>query len=151
MKKLTPVLCVENIEACLPFWVEHLGFEKTMEVPEGDGLGFVCLVNGNVEVMLQSNASIEKDVPALAREPFRAALYIEVDDFEPIAAIAEKLDVVVPRRTTFYGATEIGVRDPAGNILPTTGHSTALARTCCRTAGTATNTLTIIAAACEIC
>ena len=36
MKKMTPVLLVEEVEPCLAVW-ERLGFEKTMEVPEGDG------------------------------------------------------------------------------------------------------------------
>jgi len=30
MKKLTPVLFVEAIEPCLPFWTERLGFTKTV-------------------------------------------------------------------------------------------------------------------------
>lgn len=41
MKKLTPVLAVDEIEPVLPFWIERLGFEKTVEVPQGDRLGFV--------------------------------------------------------------------------------------------------------------
>ena len=39
MKKLTPVFVVERIEPCLGFWTDRLDFEKTVEVPEGDGLG----------------------------------------------------------------------------------------------------------------
>ncbi len=58
MKKLTPVLMVEEIEPCLPFWVERLGFQKVTEVPEGDKLGFVILAKGNVQVMYQSRASL---------------------------------------------------------------------------------------------
>ena len=33
VKKITPVLFAEEIEPCLKFWVERLGFEKTIEVP----------------------------------------------------------------------------------------------------------------------
>ena len=36
MKKVTPVLYVEEIEPALPFWMDRLGFEKTAEVPHGD-------------------------------------------------------------------------------------------------------------------
>jgi len=54
MKKLTPVIIVDQIEPCLPFWIERLGFIKTAEVPEGDKLGFVILVKGNVEIMYQT-------------------------------------------------------------------------------------------------
>jgi hypothetical protein len=53
VRKLSPVLIVEAVEPCLPFWTERLGFAK----------------------------------------------------------------VVVPRRQTFYGADEIGVREPGGNVV----------------------------------
>src|SRR6476646_1679413 len=52
MKKLSPVIMVDAIEACIPFW-ERLGFTKTAEVPEGDGRGFVILAKDKVEVMYQ--------------------------------------------------------------------------------------------------
>lgn len=117
MKKITPVLIVESIEDCLPFWVERFGFTKTVEFPVGDRLGFVILNHGPVEVMLQSRASVAEDAPALAREAYRSALYIEVADLAPIVRAAQGLEIVVPERTTFYGAREIGVRDPASNVI----------------------------------
>jgi uncharacterized glyoxalase superfamily protein PhnB len=117
LKKLTPVLFVEAIEPCLPFWVERLGFEKTVEVPHGDRLGFVMLVRDDVEVMLQTRASVAEDVPALAAEPSRSFLYIEVADLAPVVERLQNAEIVIPVRKTFYGATEIGVRDPAGNVI----------------------------------
>ena len=63
--KLTPVLYVDQIDASLPFWTDRLGFEKTVEVPEENGLGFVILVHGNIEVMLQTWESLEKDAAHL--------------------------------------------------------------------------------------
>ncbi len=117
MKKLTPALFVEKIEPCLAFWVDRLGFQKTVEVPEGNELGFVILVRDNVEVMLQSRASVAKDVPALAAETSRSFLYVEVDKLAPILERLQGADIVVPVRKTSYGATEIAVRDPAGNVV----------------------------------
>lgn len=117
MKKLTPAMFVEKIEPCLPFWVDRLGFQKTVEVPEGDALGFVILARDNVEVMLQSRASVAKDVPALAADPSRSFLYVEVDELAPILERLQGAEIVVPVRKTFYGATEIAVRDPAGNVV----------------------------------
>ncbi len=61
MKKLTPVYVVERIEPCLDFWVGRLGFEKVVEIPEGNALGFVILTRGHVEIMYQSLASVAKD------------------------------------------------------------------------------------------
>ena len=118
MKKLTPVLFVEQIEACLDFWVRRLGFTKTVEVPEGDRLGFVILTKDAVEVMLQSWACVAKDVPALLPESRSSSfLYIEVEDLDEIIAKVDGMEVVIPRRTTFYGATEIAVRDPGGHVV----------------------------------
>ncbi|MGP0062375.1 MAG: VOC family protein [Isosphaeraceae bacterium] len=123
MKKLTPVFVVERIEPCLGFWTDRLDFEKTVEVPEGDGLGFVILSRGNVEIMYQSRESVAKDIPALALAtedsavPSPNAIYIEVSDIDDVEKRLAGMDLVVPRRTTFYGATEIGVREPAGNLI----------------------------------
>jgi catechol 2,3-dioxygenase-like lactoylglutathione lyase family enzyme len=117
MPSITANLIVASIEACLPFYVDRLGFDKTVEVPHAGALGFVILLWGEVELMLQSVASLAEDVPAVAAEAFRAALYISVDELAPIRAALDGWPRVVPERTTFYGAREIIVRDPAGNVV----------------------------------
>ncbi|MGH7754127.1 MAG: VOC family protein, partial [Gemmatimonadales bacterium] len=120
MKKITPVLIVDAIEPVLPFWIERLGFEKTVEVPEGKTLGFVILQKGNVEVMYQSKASVAKDLPKLAKgfgANSAVFIYIEVADIQAVQAKIEGAEVVVPLRKTFYGATEIWVREPGGHVV----------------------------------
>lgn len=119
VKKLTPVLFVEKIETVLPFWTQHLGFIKTVEVPEGNHLAFVILQQGNVEVMYQSYSSVEKDMPAISPDVRKGPtfLYIEVENLDALKPALESLDVYMPERNTFYGAREIGVRDPAGHFL----------------------------------
>lgn len=118
MKKLTPVLYVEEVEASLPFWEDRLGFERTTEVPQGDRLGFVILKHGAVEVMIQSRESVRHDVPKLGDSPAGASyLFIEVDDLDEIAGRLAGVEPVIPRRTTFYGADELIVREPGGNVV----------------------------------
>ena len=117
MKKLTCNLIVPSIEACLPFWVDRLGFEKTITVPEGDTLGFVILVRKGLELMLQSIASLGKDVAPLAAGVHTAVLYLEVEDLASVRAALRGWPEVVPERTTPYGAREIIVKDPAGNAV----------------------------------
>jgi len=117
MKKLTSNLIVDSVEECLRFWVDRLGFEKTVEVPEGDRLGFVILKRGDLELMLQSRASLLKDVPAIADGPHRAVLYFEVADLAPIRTALEGWPRATPERTTFYGTREIIVKDPAGHVV----------------------------------
>jgi uncharacterized glyoxalase superfamily protein PhnB len=117
MKSIVANLIVESIESCLPFYVERLGFEKTVDVPHEDKIGFVILKRGDVELMLQSRASVAADIAGVADDPFRSALYIEVEALAPIRKALDGWPRVVPERTTFYGAREIIVRDPAGNLV----------------------------------
>jgi uncharacterized glyoxalase superfamily protein PhnB len=115
IRRVTPVLVVDEIEPSLAFWVGRLGFVATAEVPEGDRLGFVILEKDGVEVMFQTRDSLRADVPALADAPAATSLFIEVLDLDAVAEAVEGLEVLIPRRRTFYGMDEIGVREPGGH------------------------------------
>src|SRR5580704_18650 len=119
VRKITAVLFAEEIEPCLKFWVEQLGFEKTIEVPDGNKLAFAIVQKGGVELMYQTYASAEKDVsavsPLLRKGP--SFLYVEVDNLDQTISATKGAEVVMPVRTTFYGAKEIGIKDPAGHII----------------------------------
>jgi uncharacterized glyoxalase superfamily protein PhnB len=119
VNKITPLLFAEEIEPCLKFWVERLGFEKTIDVPDGDKLAFAILQKGAAELMYQTYAGAEKDVSAVSPEVRKGPsfLYVEVDDLDDIVVAMRGTEVVMPVRTTFYGAKEIGVKDPAGHIV----------------------------------
>lgn len=117
LKKLTPVLFVDRVEDQLPFWVERLGFEKTVEVPHEGAAGFVILVRDGVELMIQSHSSVAADVPALAGEQSNTSMFFETTDLDDIEQRLDGVEKIFPRRTTFYGAIEIAVRDPAGNAV----------------------------------
>jgi uncharacterized glyoxalase superfamily protein PhnB len=119
VKKITPVLFAEEIEPCLKFWVERLGFEKTIEVPDGNKLAFAILQKGGVELMYQTYASAEKDVASVRPEVRKGPsfLYVEVENLDQIIAGMKGAEVVMPVRTTFYGAKEIGIKDPAGHVI----------------------------------
>jgi len=69
--------------------------------------------------MYQSFASAEKDAPAAAKEinGGRTFLYIEVDKLQTVIDAMKDANVVIPVRTTFYGAKELGVKDPAGHVI----------------------------------
>ncbi|MBZ5598924.1 MAG: VOC family protein [Acidobacteriia bacterium] len=119
VKKITPVLVVDEVEPCVKFWVERLGFEKTAGVPDGNKLAFVILQKGGTEVMYQSLASVEKDA-AFNAQAYRKGttfLYLEVENLDDIITAMKGVEVVMPVRTTFYGAREIGVKDPGGHIV----------------------------------
>lgn len=119
VQKITTVLAVENVQPSLDFWQNRLGFECTVTVPHENTVGFAILVKDNVEVMLQSVASILADLGANTGEVNgrSAALFIEVADLAAVEQGLEGYPVEMPRRTTFYGMHEIGVREPGGHFL----------------------------------
>ena len=119
MISLTPVLFVEKIEPSLDFWVRGLGFEQVMEVPGEGGLAFVMLKQGNIEVMYQNYASLEEDLPKIAKEAKGSPnfLYIKVDDLDEMIKNLEDFEIVTERRQTFYGADEIGYKEPGGHFI----------------------------------
>ena len=119
VKKITPVMFAEDIGPCVKFWVDRFGFEKVAEVPDGDKLAFVMLQKGNVELMYQSYASADKDVGPVAQLVRKGPtfLYVEVDNLDETITAVKGAEVVIPKRTTFYGATEIGIKDPAGHFV----------------------------------
>jgi len=129
MKKITPLITVDAVEPCLPFWTDRLGFEITVTVPHDDSVGFAILAREGVELMYQSRASVEADLgeagassghPDLAERMVAGmtTLFVEVEALDPvIEALGQDADVVVPRRRTFYGMDEIFVRAPCGTLV----------------------------------
>lgn len=117
--KITPVLIVDEIEKSLPFWIERMGFTKTVDVPEGDRLGFAILVRGAAELMLQSLESVRKDAPQFAPQSRSSSvgLFIEVDDFGDTRKRLDGYPVTLEERVTFYGMREIGVYEPGGHTV----------------------------------
>jgi hypothetical protein len=115
--KITSVLLVDEIEKSLPFWVDRMGFEKTIDVPDGDRLSFAILVRDGAEVMLQTLASARKDAPVFVPEgaASRASLFIEVEDFADTRQRLDGYPIALEERTTFYGMREIGVIEPGGH------------------------------------
>src|SRR5580704_3750272 len=102
VKKITPVLLVNEIEPVLPFWIDRLGFTKTIEVPDGGKLAFVAFQNGNVEVMYQTYASVEHDAPpsmAAAARKGPTHLYLEVDNLDAVLRAMKDVSKVMPERT----------------------------------------------------
>ena len=120
VKRITSVLLVKEIEPLIPFWVDRLGFTKTIEVPEGNKLGFVIFQEGSVEVMYQTYSSVEKDAPhSMSAEARKGPtyLYMEVDNLEAVLAAMKDVKIVMPVRTAFYGMKEFAVQDPGGHFI----------------------------------
>jgi uncharacterized glyoxalase superfamily protein PhnB len=123
LKSLTPVLVVDAVEPCLPFWRDSLGFTADIEVPGDDGaLVFASVKRGAVEVMYQTRASVIADDPSKAGEltGHSIGLFIEVASLADLDLALQAVagaPVVKARHETFYGMTEFYVREPGGNVV----------------------------------
>ena len=120
LKQLTPVLIVDQVEPCLQFWVDRFGFTATNQVPGPDGsLVFASVDKDGIEVMYQTRASVIADAPERAAElnGRSIVLFVAVDDFDATEQALAGAPVVKPRHQTFYGSTEIYVREPGGHTV----------------------------------
>jgi uncharacterized glyoxalase superfamily protein PhnB len=120
VNKSTPILHVKNVEPSLKFWTERLGFRKTIEVPEGDHIGFVALENDAVEVMYQTYSGMQADPSnplAKAVDQGPSFLFMEVPDINAIATALKGAEVVQPIHESSYGAKEIVVKEPGGHFV----------------------------------
>jgi uncharacterized glyoxalase superfamily protein PhnB len=120
LRHLTPVLVVDDVEPCLRFWTERLGFTAENQVPGDNGkLVFASARAGDVEVMYQTRASVLAERPDAADEVVghSTVLFITVDDLDRIEASVSGAPIVKPRHDTFYGSTELYVKEPGGNLV----------------------------------
>lgn len=117
---LTPVLIVDRVEPCIQFWVDRFGFTVTNQVPDDAGaLIFASVDRDGVEVMYQTRASVIAEAPDIAAELAGRSivLFITVDDLDATETALAGAPVVKPRHQTFYGSTEIYVREPGGHTV----------------------------------
>jgi len=119
----TPVLTVADIEESEAFFVK-LGFQRTVEVPHLDRIGFIIMTlsgdhgDNGISVMLETPEAGEADT-GLDRDLLKSGsrLFMSVADLGMAERELEGYEVILPRRDTFYGATETGWREPGGNIV----------------------------------
>jgi uncharacterized glyoxalase superfamily protein PhnB len=117
--EITPVLVVDRIEPSLDAWTKHLGFDKPVEVPHEDTLGFVALTRDGHPVMMQTRRSVAADSQEVsdALGSRGVVLYVDVDSLEDAMKATKGLKRVMDVRETFYGAREFGVADPSGHVM----------------------------------
>ena len=120
LKHLAPVLIVEAVEPCLVFWVERLGFAAENQVLGPDGkLVFASVKKDGIEVMYQTRGSVLAEKPDQASElvGHSTALFLTVENLDPIERAMRGAPLVKARHRTFYGSTELYVREPGGNTV----------------------------------
>ena len=126
-KKLTPNLLIASVEQSLAFYVDTLGFERGMTVPEQSPFVFASVTSGPIEIFVNDRATAVKEYPAFDGKPLGATgtLFIEVEGIE---ALYERLKplvtVVMPFITQWYGMKEFAIADPDGYVITFAQRST---------------------------
>jgi uncharacterized glyoxalase superfamily protein PhnB len=118
--RATPILHVERVEPSVRFWTERLGFEKTVEVPEGDRIGFAIMASGATTLMYQTYSGMKADAAnplAEAASQGPTFVFLEVPDINAIVSAMQGADIVVPAHQSSYGAKELIVREPGGHYV----------------------------------
>lgn len=117
IKRITPNLYADEIEPCIRFW-ERMGFEKVKDVPDGQKLAFAMLKKGNLELMYGTYSSLGQD-PEVAKAFHKGTtyLFVEVENLDDVVPVTAGAEIVKAKHQTFYGSTEISVKDPAGHIV----------------------------------
>lgn len=120
INKSTPILHVTAVEPCVKFWTERFGFKVTIQVPEGDHIGFVALENGSIELMYQTYSGMKADPAnplAGAVEKGPSFLFMEVPDIKAVIRALDKVEIVQGLHDTFYGSKEVVAREPGGHFV----------------------------------
>jgi uncharacterized glyoxalase superfamily protein PhnB len=118
--KLTPNLLVSNVERSLAFYIVVLGFTRGMTVPDESPFVFASVTSGPVEIFFNDAATAAKEYPGFAGRPLGATgtMYIEVDAVDTLHdQIKDRVKVVMPLVTQFYGVREFAFEDPDGYVI----------------------------------
>jgi catechol 2,3-dioxygenase-like lactoylglutathione lyase family enzyme len=120
INKSTPILHVKSVEPSLKFWTERFGFKPTIQVPEGNHIGFVALENGPVELMLQTYEGMQSDQSnplAKAVDQGPSFIFMEVPDINSVIKSLQGAEIVQGLHETFYGAKEVVAKEPGGHFV----------------------------------
>ena len=118
--KSTPILHVKTVEPSLRFWTERFGFKTTIQVPEGDHIGFAAIENGPIELMYQTYEGMrghEGNPLAEAVEQGPSFIFMEVPDIRVVAGLLDGAEVLQGEHETPYGAKEVVAKEPGGHFV----------------------------------
>src|SRR4029453_17813406 len=109
INRSTPILHVKTVEPSLKFWTERFGFKVTIQVPEGDHIGFAALEKGSVELMFQTYQGMQVDGNnplAKAVDQGPSFIFMEVPSINGVIDALKGAEIIQGLHETFYGAKE---------------------------------------------
>lgn len=120
LRKLTPNLVVADVERSMAFYRDVLGFTVDATVPENPPHVFVSLTSGAVEIFLNAPEPAVAEYPAFRGRPIGGTLtlFVEVDDVRGAhESLKDRVTIVMPLVTQWYGLTEFAFTDPDGYVI----------------------------------
>jgi hypothetical protein len=118
VKRVTAVLFADRVEPTADFF-KRVGFAASIEIKEGNGLGFALLERDGMQLMVETrdNERESAALRALTRQSRSALVFLEVDDLDAVIDAMRGIAPLVDRHSTFYGADEITYTEPGGNLV----------------------------------
>ena len=119
MDSLSPNIFVESMDETIAFY-KSIGFGLVMTVPEtGTEFVWAMMTNKDVTFMFQTFASLGEELPEISRKSGCSLLfYIKLKKIrEFFELIKDRVTVLKPLGTTFYGATEFSILDNNNYVL----------------------------------
>jgi uncharacterized glyoxalase superfamily protein PhnB len=119
INKSTPILHVSTVEPSLEFWNKRFGFTTTIQVPEGNHIGFAAIDNGEVELMYQTYEGMKGAAKPLAEAAAQGPsfIFMEVTDINRVAEALNGSEIIQGMHDTPYGAKEIVAKEPGGHFV----------------------------------
>jgi len=117
--KSTPILHVKTVEPSVRFWTKRFGFKTTIEVPEGDHVGFAAIESGPIELMDQTYEGMKDASTPLAKAADQGPsfIFMEVPDIQAVINALNCAEIVQGLRDTPYGAKEVVAKEPGGHFV----------------------------------
>src|SRR5688572_7757222 len=117
INKISVNLMTTHMSETIRFYVDLLGFEITMSVPEEAPHNWVQLNSGKAELMFATQESMGSEVPEFEKMAVGGslALYMEMDGLRELHSKLKGLHVAVTEiEEKFYGMLEFRLKDPNG-------------------------------------
>jgi catechol 2,3-dioxygenase-like lactoylglutathione lyase family enzyme len=120
LKRLIPNLLVADVSRSVAFYRDVLGFAVEQTVPDASPYVFAIVKSGGAEIYLNAPGPAVEEYPALKGRPLGGTLtlFIQVEDIRgSYAELKDRVPVVMPLETKWYGVTEFAFLDPDGYII----------------------------------
>lgn len=122
-QSLMPNIGVKNVNETVDFYIETLGFQKIMSVPETGIFVWAMVGAGNVFIAFQELESISEEYPSLKDKAHNATLtfYVKMKGMQTLYEKIKNTKYLAKElHKTPYGANEFAVYDNNGFILTIT-------------------------------